>query len=468
MPQLPDIARATATGHGMFPEGAPVVAMVSGGADSTALLRLLAAGDLGEMRLSVLHVDHALRGESAADAEWVRSLCGRLGVACRVVRYDVAGYAADNGLNLEDAGRRVRYRFAEEELDALCGAAEARREDGRVAVAHTLDDRVETFLMRLLTGAGPGGLTGLRAVRGRVVRPLADASRADVVGYLGALGQEWREDRTNLDTTRLRARVRHDVLPVLEAAAPSFRETVARSLRTLAEEDALLGGMAEAFARDFARLEDDGSLAFDRALMRTLSPAMARRTLREAVLGAFPEASRMEASHIEAVSEGLGDDAFARDLPGGLRAHSEYERLLVRRTAEQPAPVEPTLLEVPGAADLGAAGRLTAEEAPPSPVPDDPDSALLDLDAVSPPFVVDAPRAGDRIRPLGMDGTKKVGDLMTDEKVPERQRPATPVVRDGHRVVWVAGVRLADDAKVTPATRRGVILRWQRPVPPVR
>lgn len=462
MSGLPDIARATAAEHAMLPEDSPVVAMVSGGADSVALLRLLAAGELGRHPLSVLHIDHALREDSAEDAAWVAALCEQLGAVVRVVRYDVAEYAAANGLNLEDAGRRVRYRFAEEEVDALCEAAGCPAAAGRIAVAHTLDDRVETFLMRALTGAGAGGLTGLRPVRGRVVRPLADAPRAGVLAYLGSLGQAWREDPTNLDTSRLRAKVRHKVVPALEAAEPGFREPLARALRVLAEEDGLLAGMAEAFARDFAGIEPDGALGFDRALMRTLSRPMARRTLREALVRAFPEASRIEAAHVEALVDGLADDGFARDVTGGLHARSEPGRLVVSRTASAVAPIEPTLLGLPGVADLGPAGRLTSQEAPASPVPGGADVALLDADALTFPLVVDSPRPGDRIRPLGMKGTKKVGDLLTDEKVPERSRPLTPVVRDGGRVLWVAGVRIAEDAKVGSATRRAVLLRWER------
>lgn len=462
MPPLPDIARVARDEHRMLPPSAVVLAMVSGGADSTAMLRLLAAGELGEIRLSVLHVDHALRPESADDAEWVSAACAELGVPCRIVRYDVAGYAEAEGLNLEDAGRRVRYRFAHEELDARCDEAGSDRGLGRIAVAHTLDDRVETFLMRVVTGAGAGGLTSLRAVRGRIVRPLAGATRADVVAYLERLGQSWREDATNADTARLRARIRHEVVPVLEAVNPNLHATLERTVRILAEEDDLLSGMAEAFARDFAQVGPDGALAFDRALMRTLSPPMARRTVRAAMGDAFPDAQRMEAAHTDAIVAGLADDGFARDIGFGLRAHTEYERLLVRPSDSEPARIAPTLLPVPGTADLGRAGSITAIEAPPAPIPAGPDVALLDADRLSGPLVVDSPRDGDRMRPLGMDGTKKVGDLMTDEKVPERLRPGTPVVRDAERVVWVAGVRPSEDTKVTAATRRAVMLRWER------
>ncbi|HEY3317878.1 MAG TPA: tRNA lysidine(34) synthetase TilS [Coriobacteriia bacterium] len=457
MASLPDIARATVRRHDMLPEGSVVLAMVSGGADSTSLLRLLHAGGFGALDVRVLHVNHLLRGaDSDADAAFVEDLCERLAVPCRVVRYDVSAYAAEEGLNLEDAGRRVRYRFADEELDAAAGPGE-----GRIAVAHTLDDNAETFLMRVLTGAGAGGLAAIPPVRGRIVRPLLDARRADVVEYLRELAQEWREDATNADTSRLRARIRHEVVPALEAVDPRFPGTLGRSLALLADDDALLAGMAEGFADAFGE-QQAGGVSLDLALMRTLSRAMARRVVRTALLRAFPDAARLEASHVDAVVDGLASDAFARDLPFGLRAFVECGRMFVSRQPGPRPPVPPALLDIPGTADLGEAGSIDAEETTPGDVLADPSSAVIDAGRIDGPLVVDGPHEGDRIRPLGMTGTKKLSDLLQEAEVPRRERAATPVVRNGKDVVWVAGVRMSEDYRVTASTTRAVRLSWRR------
>jgi tRNA(Ile)-lysidine synthase len=457
MSALPDIARATAERHGMFPPGEPVLALVSGGADSTSLLRLLASGALGPLELRVLHVDHMLRGEqSAGDAAFVAALCERLSVQCTVVRYDVDAFASAEGLNLEDAGRRVRYRFAEEQLDAVAGAGR-----GRIATAHTFDDSVETFLMRLVAGAGPGALRGIRPVRGRLVRPLIDARRDDVVAYLADLGQDWREDATNADTSRLRARVRHEVLPALEAVNPRLREALARTMAVLGDEDALLAEMALGLTPISADTNHE-SVAFDLAMMRSLTRPMARRVVREALGRTFPDASRLEFAHIEALVDGMEDERFARDLPFGLRARTECGKMYVSRGPGELPPVEPALLDIPGVADLGAAGAIEATFAAPDAPSDDPDSALIDAARLRSPLVVDAPRDGDRIRPLGMTGSKKLSDLLIDAKVPRRRRPATPVVRSGEDVVWVAGVRLSEEYKVTAETKTALRLRWRR------
>ncbi len=463
MTAVPDIARATAIARALLPEGSPVLAMVSGGADSVALLRLLAAGELGATGpLAVLHVNHLLRGEdSDADAAFVSALGESLGVAVRVVRFDVAAYAEQESLNLEDAGRRIRYRFAEEALDELCAEAGVSASDGRIAVAHTRDDRIETFLMRAFTGAGAGGLASIPYARGRIVRPLLDCDRSALRAYLDALGQPWREDATNSDTTRLRALVRAEVLPVAERVNPAFRETLARSMDLLGEDDALLSRMAADFGRDFAETTEDGRLLFDREWMATLHPAMARRTVRSALISAFPEASRLEASHVEALVGGLSADGFARDLPGGLRAETEYGKMAVWRTAAETRTIEPTLLPLPGRADLGSAGEVVAEEVAPADVAGTPDSVTIDAGTLG-SVVLDTVRPGDRMRPLGMTGSRKLSDLLIDAKVPRRLRGVTPVVRDGERIVWLAGVRMSEEYRVTEQTTRAVRLSWER------
>ncbi|MHB1341442.1 MAG: tRNA lysidine(34) synthetase TilS [Coriobacteriia bacterium] len=464
MPSLPDIARETSLEYDMLPPGAVVLALVSGGADSTALLRLLAAGGSGDFtgRLSVLHVNHMLRGDDAdADADFVRAVCDDLAIPCRVVDYDVARYAAGEDLNLEDAGRRIRYAFAENELDGRCAAAGVSPLRGRIVTAHTLDDQMETFLMRLVTGSGPGGLRAMPPVRGRIVRPLLGARRADIVRYLEEIGQGWREDASNADTTRLRSWVRHDLLPVVERVNPSFDATLCRNLRIIAEEDSLLSDMSGAFARDFAGV-DSGRLAFDRTMMATLSRPMARRTLRDALVRAFPEASRIEAAHIEALLGGIESADFARDLPFGLRAEVEYGKLTVFRRGESPAPVAPCLLAIPGTCDLGPLGVIEARIVDVTDVSEDPYAAYVDADLIAGELVVDAPREGDRMQPLGMEGSKKLQDLLTDAKVPRRLRAATPVVRDGGSIAWVAGVRLSEAYKVSSQTRRVVALVWTR------
>ncbi len=447
----------------MLPPDSTALAMVSGGGDSVALLHVLGAlADERGFALSVLHVNHLLRGaDSDADEEFVRELAGSLGHTCRVERVDVGALAAREGLNLEDAGRRVRYRLADEELDARCDAAGIARSAGRIAVAHTRDDRLETFLMRLAQGAGATGLTSLRPVRGRVVRPLLGASRAEVRDALGRAGLTWREDASNEDGDRLRVSVRHELLPLLREINPRVDEALARALVLLEGEDALLAEMGDSAATESAEFLN-GEVRFDRERMAALPVPLRRRTVRAALSRAFPEVSRLDFAHIETVVRAVAPGQAPTDLAEGLRVFDEYGTMVVARMGEGLDPVALCLLSVPGTVEFGSAGRLTAETVDPSDVTCTADSAVIDIDAVRGPLSVGRACEGDRMRPLGMTGTKKLSDVFVDAKVPRRVRRAVPVVRDGDVIVWLAGIRMAEDYKVTPETTRATRLTWER------
>lgn len=458
-----DTARATVRDHDLLPSSAPVLVMVSGGADSVSLLHMLAEGLLGEVRLAALHVNHMLRGDSADEDEaFVRDLCGDLGVEFHAVRYDVGAYADAEGLNLEDAGRRVRYRFADDELDALCSRLGVSAECGRIAVAHTLDDRIETFFMRAIAGSGTGALGSIGFARGRIVRPLIDCGRVALRDWLRDAGRSWREDPTNSDTARTRALVRAELLPVAEKMNPAFRASLLRTMDLLADDDALLASMAEAFASDFADIRPGVEVAFSRQWMSSLEHTMARRTVRAALAKAFPEASRLEAEHIEALVRGLASPDFAHDLPGGLRAHGEYDRMVVSHADTDQPTVAPGLLFLPGTVDLGTAGAIRAEDAEFGDTTGSAESIVIDGDAVSGELAVDSVRSGDRMQPFGMEGSRKLSDLLVDGKVPRRKRAAVPVVRDGEHIVWLAGVRMSEQYRVTGDTTRPIRLTWMR------
>lgn len=221
--------------HGMFRPGDRVGVAVSGGADSVALLRLLVdlRSELG-IFLAVLHFNHQLRGaESDADEAFVAALAAQLGLEFVGGREDVAAAAREHRWNLEDAARRLRYAFFRSALGEAGGTARL----ARVAVAHSADDQAETVLARLVRGTGPAGLAAIYPVKDFVVRPLLEIRRSELREYLNQIGQSWREDASNRDVQRLRARLRHDVLPLLERSLqPALVPHLVR-LAELARED---------------------------------------------------------------------------------------------------------------------------------------------------------------------------------------------------------------------------------------
>ncbi|MBI3629760.1 MAG: tRNA lysidine(34) synthetase TilS, partial [Candidatus Rokubacteria bacterium] len=229
-----DAVRDTIRRHAMLAGGEAVLVAVSGGADSVALLHVLAAlaAELS-LRLTVVHLDHGLRPDSAADAAFVESLARARGLPVVVDRI-----AVPPGGSLEARAREARY--------AALRRHAARLGADRVALGHTADDQAETVLMRLLEGAGPRGLAGIPPVRGRYIRPLIETRRAGIVETLTAAGLTWREDPSNRDPKFLRNRIRHELLPLLASTYnPAIVPALARAAALTRELLAQVSAVAE-------------------------------------------------------------------------------------------------------------------------------------------------------------------------------------------------------------------------------
>jgi tRNA(Ile)-lysidine synthase len=363
----------------------PVVLMVSGGSDSVALARLLPPL-YPRCCYTILHVNHQLRGEDAdGDERFVVALAEELGLPCEVRRIDVAALAAarPNG-NVEDVGRHARYQAAAETLDELCRQAGLAPAQGRVATAHTRDDRVETLFMRLVVGGGGSGLSSIPFVNGRTIRPLLDCTRAELREALlrdapppsppqpdapppqpdalpprappqpdappplaapqpdaqplapSLAAPPWREDASNRDTRRLRAFVRHEVIPLLETRNPGLLATVARSLDVLADEDAYLQKCAERLLNPSSTPASD-ELHLDTALFDG-DPVLVRRAVREACRRVMPANARLTFGHIDNIAENGRHIGFATDIPGDVTVRNVYGTLIIRRktAAEKP------------------------------------------------------------------------------------------------------------------------------------
>ena len=451
---------ATVRHRQLFASGARVVAAVSGGADSVALvylLRELAAADRLVLA-GLAHLNHRLRGEeSERDAAFCARLAADLALPLDVETSEVAEHARTSGRSIEDAARIARYAFL----------ARARRRLGGdvVAVAHTKDDQAETVLMRLLRGSGLGGLSAIHPRRAFVVRPLIDVSRGELVEYLRARQVAWVEDSSNRDPRFLRTRVRHELMPwLIGNVSGGVVDVLARTADVVNEEDRLLAGLAEA-AR--ARLQDETG-TIDLAGLVAEPVAIRRRVLRAAaapVLGREPRVSQVDAALAWAQREQghrirLSNLVLER-LAGGRLRLSRAERPASNRRGgwRYVAPV-------PGAIDVPEAGlRFTA-------CPGEPDLAarpgslgpwnVVVPAEVGPRLVVRGWEPGDRLRPLGAPGRKKVQDLFVDRRVRPGERRRIPVVTapDG-RIVWVAGHALAEEFAVTPATKSVVVLSFE-------
>jgi tRNA(Ile)-lysidine synthase len=319
---LERLAAIVAAAFADLEPGDLVLAAVSGGADSTALARLLAhVAPARRLELELAHLDHGLRPDSAATAEMVAGQAEALGLKLHRERVDVAARARRDGLGIEAAGRAARHAF----LESLA----ARRGARAVALAHTLDDRAETLLLKLVRGAGPTGLGAMREqALGLYRRPLLALRREELRAWLGTLGVPWHEDPSNADLRFARNRVRHQVLPQLLALNPRAVEALGRAARWLADEDAYL---EEEVGR---RLPASGA-EIEVAALQALPPGLRRRAALAWLRRLCGQEEDLGAEHVDALlalADGRGG-ALATDLPGGLRLVRERSRIRAVRPA---------------------------------------------------------------------------------------------------------------------------------------
>jgi tRNA(Ile)-lysidine synthase len=472
MLSLADRVRHTIRQHGLIPSGTRVLVALSGGPDSVALLTLLGmlAADDNFVVAGAAHLNHLLRGRDADEDEaFCRRLASSLSLPIEVEAIDVARIARQAHTSMENAAHDARYAFF---------ARAARRLDaGRVAVGHTRDDQAETFLLRLIRGAGPRGLGGIHPRAGPIVRPLIECARADLRAFLQAGGIEFREDATNADVSILRNRVRHELIPFLrERFSPGLIAVLDREA-TIAREDAAFLDDAAVEAAQRLTVRTHEGIEIPAAALLAAPPAIARRVAREAQRaisrGRFVGFDAVESLLRFAASGASGP----LDLPGH-RAERRGETIVLSssgpRGRDSRAAVRAFAYElsVPGRVMVPeAACAISAETAAvPAgaaaadlwPLTGRGDVAVLDAACVRGPLAVRSRRPGDVFRPLGLGGHKKLQDFFVDRKTRRAERDTVPLIVDRRGlIVWVSGHAVAEEARVTDSTEAVVVLRMR-------
>lgn len=477
---------ATISKYDLFGAGDIVVIGVSGGPDSLCLLHVLKSlQDELHLQLHVAHLDHAIRPESAADARFVADLAERWGLPATIERQDVPALARAEGFAIEQAARRARYRF----LAHVAGLVGARV----VAVGHNADDQVETVLMHFIRGAGLAGLRGMQpqspyppalgshqaqevAEKLTLIRPLLEVPRSAIEAYCQTHELQPRFDRSNLDTTFFRNRLRHELIPELETYNPNIREVLRRTARVIADEYDYL---CQQRAADWERVvtPGDGYFVFDLAAWQELHISTQRSLLRRAIRRLRRELRDIDWVHIEnalevANTKPAGSEAT---LPAGLALFKGYDSFTVGE--KQPLPDWPLLhrerlrLAVPGVTPLPASDwQVVADTFPRAELTEgelrnpDPWHAVMDRDVAGDELYLRSRRAGDRFCPLGMDGhAKTVAEFMIAEKIPQHVRDQLPiVVNAGDQIVWLPGWRLDERVRITRHTTHILRLQFRR------
>jgi len=449
--------------HRLAGSGTRVAVAVSGGSDSVALAHLLR--ELSRRRVlaiaGIVHFNHQLRETASRDEQAVVALADDFGWPIVVDREDVAARRLRDRQSIEAAARAARHLFYERARAALGADV--------VALGHTKDDQAETFLLRLVRGAGPKGLAAMHPRRGCLVRPVLCCRRAELRGYLGARGIPFVEDESNEDVSIPRNRIRAELLPLLE------RRFNPRIVDVLAREAEIAREIWDWIEEESRAFEAGGESADRRApaeldLDRLAgAPAALRRVLVWKALVRAAAGREVAFDHVESVLEKIdGGSALPIDLPGGRLVRRG------RRAAIDPARGGPSAgdanfferaLSIPGEVALPEAGCVVSGEwaaggLAPGLLPAAPDVAVVRADRGDVQFRVRNRRPGDCFRPLGLGGRKKLQDFFVDRKVPREARDRVPIVVDARgRIVWVAGHAIDEAFRVTSPADPVVILR---------
>ena len=406
-----------------------VLVALSGGADSVALLRVLLA--LG-YRCECAHCNFHLRGEeSNRDEAFVRALCQERKVMLHVTHFDTETYAREHRQSIEMAARELRYRWFEE-LRRECGAAV-------IAVAHHRDDSVETLLLNLIRGTGINGLKGIAAKNGRIVRPLLQERRESIEEYLGAIGQDYVTDSTNLQDEYMRNKIRLNILPMMRELNPSVAESIFETSRRLAEvADIYRNDRAKVVAGKLIKISDEEF----RIRISDILEDQAPESLLHEVLALYGFNAAQEKDMMRCIT---GDQSGKRFYASEWEVLRDREMLIIRHI-QQTDKIPELSIEV-------------MEVEPGFIVPKDKHVAYLDADKVKGELSVRHWQKGDKFVPFGMTGKKKVSDYLTDRKFTVFDKENQWVVCAGEDIVWLMNERTDNRFRVTNKTRRVMIIK---------
>jgi tRNA(Ile)-lysidine synthase len=448
--------------HQMFPRGARVLVALSGGPDSMALLHLLRGlEDRAELTIAgVAHVNHQLRGaEADADEQFCRDTAAAIGLPIEVGRADVASFARESGRSIEDAARSMRYAFLDEAAKRLHADV--------IAVGHSLNDQAETFLLRLIRGAGSRGLGAIRPRTGKIVRPLLEISRAELRRHAAEHRLRFREDATNRDVRIPRNRVRHELIPVLEQYSPSIVATLARAAEVARQDEEYLESVAIESAASIVLRTERGT-EIDVAALNALPPALASRVVRQALAATAPERF-FGFDHIQCVLNlASGGEAGESAALPGQSAVRRGGRVVLGQQPEEPfSNFFRFPLSIPGEVahdGWAVSAQPVAGSAELGPQRARGGEVLVAATSLRGPLAVRNRRPGDRFKPLGMDGRgRKLQDFFVDRKIDRFVRDRLPLVVDqDDRIVWVVGQSVAEDFRVTEPSQGVILLKARR------
>ena len=458
---------------GLVSSGDKIVVGVSGGTDSIALLHILHLfSKTKNYDLVVAHVNHMARGgESYVDADFVKNVADKLGLPFFLKEIDVEDKRAHLKKSFQETARLIRYQFFDETLNAVGGH--------KIALGHSADDRIETILMNIIRGSGLKGLTGIPQVRGNIIRPFWEIYRKELASYLEVRKIAFRDDLSNNDRKYLRNRIRHELIPCLESYNPNIKIKLQEMSEIVGEDDALLSQMTrDVFSKTFSGHEENEKIICWKINEFLSHPvALQQRLVRETFCRIAGDMLHITAHHVREVNDLFNFPRVGKmlNIPRNIKVTCSYDSVVFQQTMENPREniseqesfSKPIL--VPGFTEL-TEGQIRVETQILEGKRDysslNPNmQAFLDLEKTG--LIIKARffRSGDRFRPLGVPGNKKLKSLFIDSKIPKNVRHKIPILtNDKDDIIWVYGQRIGHFYRVTDKTKKILFVQGNRAI----
>jgi tRNA(Ile)-lysidine synthase len=441
--------RKTTAQFNMLTPGEHVLVAVSGGADSTALLFCLNKfASSFPFSLTVAHLNHRIRGaEADEDQDFVRQMCESLGIPFVSEIIEVKQRAAEAKQNLEEFARSIRYEF----LRRVAECVQAQK----IAVGHNLNDQAETVLFRLIRGSSLEGLSSIHPVIGGIViRPLLDCSRDSIRQYLNQQNIPYREDSSNTDLRYARNRIRRELLPYLEKSFnPQLAPILAREAFLARETWSFIESLAEeAYQSLHCRIDNGILLKVDNLLK--LHPALQKQVVRQALKACLGSLRGIGSIHIENILSlcATGRSGDHIQIPHGSMVIRQFDSLQIMTHSSPANPSYACRLEIPGQCripEISATFRCTICSAPDRKMmrAHCSNKAYLEPSRLPQTLLIRSRLPGDRYGGLGH---RKVKKMMIDNKIPQLQRAALPMIVSGNDIIWIPGFRPARNYEAMP------------------
>lgn len=423
-----------------------VLAAVSGGIDSMVMAELFL--DAG-IKPGIAHCNFCLRGEeSDGDEEFVRAFAANNGLPFFTKRFETGRYAAENHVSIQMAARELRYGWFEK----------TREENGftRIAVAHNLNDNIETLLLNLTRGTGLTGLSGIKPASGHIIRPLLFATREEITRYSEENGIHFREDRSNSQTKYIRNKIRHKIIPLLKEINPSAEATLNETALRLSELDEFM----------VKKMNDirEGLISYDNEDITIGIRDLGKEALNRSVLYELFMPWGITGSNLPELEKVIKGRTGARLMTPGHIITKNRGQIIISPARQQ----ESIIYSAASADDLKALPIIDSAEylsrSTIQSIPAGSDVACLDAEKVTFPVIIRKKGAGDYFYPLGMDRKKKISDFLIDGRFSLPEKEKILVMESENRIVWVLGCRIDNRFRITAKTDRVLMIKLRSSV----